>query len=149
MPEPVRGDIRARSSVACTARLCSNPCSCHLTVHFLHFIQHQICRFMRYFPGALTRCDFFNHLCRGVAAVDDVSGPRGQVLAGLHTKKVSLDAESRASPRGEKQLCPRAGRTAIWAGVNQAGWRKEENSIFIGEKYPQKSSPWYRKHNSL
>lgn len=55
-----------------------------------------------------------------MAAVDDVSGPQGQVLGGLHPKEVSLDAKSRASPRGEKQLCPRVGGTPIWAGVNKA-----------------------------
>lgn len=72
-----------------------------------------------------------------MAAIDYVSGPQGQVLGGLHPKEVSLDAKSRAGPRGEKQLCPRVGGTPIWAGVNQAGWIKEGDDILIGEKNPE------------
>lgn len=69
-----------------------------------------------------------------MAAVDDVPGPQGQVLGGLHPKEVSLDAKSRAGPRGEKQLCPGVGGTPIWTGVNKAGGVKEDEDIFIGEK---------------
>lgn len=134
MLEPVGGSIRVPSSVTCTTRICSNLCSCHQNVQFPHFIQHQVWGFICYFSWALTRCDFFNHLSWGVAAVDDVSGPQGQVLGGLHPKEVSLDAKSRASPRGKKQLCPRVGGTTIRAGVNKAGWIKEEDDIFIGGK---------------
>lgn len=67
-----------------------------------------------------------------MTAVDDVSGPEGQILGGLHPKEVSLDAESRASPRGKKQFCPRVGGTPIWAGVDETGGIKEKDDIFIG-----------------
>lgn len=69
-----------------------------------------------------------------MAAVDDVSGPQGQVLGGLHPKEVSLDAKSRAGPRGEEQLCPGVGGTPIWAGVNKAGGTKEDDDIYIWRK---------------
>lgn len=86
----------------------------------------------------LTCCDFFDHLSRGVTAVDDVSGPRRQVLGGLHPKEVSFNAETRASPRGKKQLCTRVGGTPIWAGVDKTkGIKEEEDILNVGGKVQQ------------
>lgn len=73
-----------------------------------------------------------------MAAVDDVPGPQGQVLGGLHPKEVSLDAEPRAGPRGEKQLRPGVGGPPIWAGVNEAGGTKEDDDIYIWGKKKKK-----------
>lgn len=75
-----------------------------------------------------------------MTAVDDVSGPEGQILGGLHPKEVSLDAESRARPRGKKQFCPRVGGTPIWAGVDETGRIKEKDDVFIEENYEARTS---------
>lgn len=56
-----------------------------------------------------------------MTSVDDVSGPQGQILGGLGTEQVGLDAESRPSPSGKERLGARVRRAPVGGRVNQAG----------------------------
>lgn len=67
----------------------------------------------------LTCCDFFDHLSRCMTAVDNVSGPHGQILCGLSPEKVSFNAESCASPSDKKQLRARTWRPPVRTRVDQ------------------------------